>query len=196
MLTPFPGKAFICGHLSEFSCGHLHSFAPLKNRSVWGHHVLCTGTVLGSPLFPNPRAHHSSSMSSQVVVVHEMNVCRHTCHFTYATCKFLKDGCAWGWLRDLTGDSREARTVNARFRRSRIHAGSMKIIENGRNMTRMALLGLKLGQNECQRSCEFNAHPPESPKPHKKIKMADFGPAGERPKNRIKDPISNSRSTA
>ena len=115
-----------------------------------------------------------------------MTVFRNTCHFTYAKCKFLKDGCAWGWLRDLTDDSREARSVNASFRRSRIHAGSMKIIENGRNMTHMALLGLKLGQNECQRSCEFNAHPPESPKPHKKFKMTDFGPAGERPKKSCK----------
>ena len=60
----------------------------------------------------------------------------------------------------------------------------------------MAVLGLKLGQNECQRGCEFNGHPPDSPKTSYKFKMADFGPAGERPKNRIKNPISNSRSTA
>ena len=50
----------------------------------------------------------------------------------------------------------------------------MKIMENGPNMTHMALLGLKLGQNECQRDCEFNGHPLDRPKPHKKIKMADL----------------------
>ena len=94
------------------------------------------------------------------------------------------------------GVAREVGTPNACFRRSRIHAGSMKIMENGRNMTHMALLGLKLGQNECQRGCEFNGHPPDPLKPHKKFKIADFGPTGERPKNRIKNPISNSRSTA
>ena len=67
---------------------------------------------------------------------------------------------------DLTGIAKVTRTVNGGFRRSRIHAGSMKIMENGWNMTHMALLGLKLGQNECQRGCEFNGHPPDTPKPH------------------------------
>ena len=32
-------------------------------------------------------------------------------------------------------------------------------------MTHMALLGLKLGQSECQRGCESNGHPPDPPKP-------------------------------
>ena len=79
----------------------------------------------------------------------------------------------------LSGVVREARTVNGGFRRSRRGAGSMKIMENGPNMTHMALLGLELGQNECQRGCEFNGHPPDPLKPHRKFKMADFGPTGE-----------------
>ena len=94
------------------------------------------------------------------------------------------------------GVARGVGMPNACFRRSRMHAGSMKIMENGRNMTYMALLGLKLGQNECQRGCEFNGHPPDPLIPHKNIKINDFGPTRERPKNRIKNPISNSRSTA
>ena len=53
----------------------------------------------------------------------------------------------------------------------------------------MALLGLKLGQNECQRGCEFNGHPPDPLKQNKKFKMADFGPTGERPKKCIKNLI-------
>ena len=76
------------------------------------------------------------------------------------------------------GVAREVGTPNACFRRSRIHAGSMKIMENGRNRTHMALLGLKLGQNECQRGCEFNEHPPDPLKLNKKFKMADFGHPG------------------
>ena len=83
------------------------------------------------------------------------------------------------------GVAREARTVNVGFGRSRIDTGSMKIMENGRNITRMALPGLKLGQNECQRGCEFNGHLPDLLKPHKKFKMADFGPAGERLRGHI-----------
>ena len=97
---------------------------------------------------------------------------------------------------DLAGVAGEVRTVNGGFRRFRIDDGSMKIMENGWNITYMALLGLKLGQNECQRGCEFNGHPPDTLKPHIRFKMADFGPTGERPKNRIKNPVSNSRSTA
>ena len=77
------------------------------------------------------------------------------------------------------------RTVNEGFGRSLVDTGSMKIMKNGRNMTHMALLGLKLCQNECQRTAEFNGQPPD-PHPHthiekhKEFKMADFGPAGER----------------
>ena len=59
------------------------------------------------------------------------------------------------------GVAREVGMPNACFRRSRMHAGSMKIMENGRNMTHMALLELKLSQNECQRRCEFSGHPPD-----------------------------------
>ena len=72
------------------------------------------------------------------------------------------------------------------FRRSGIHAGCMEIMENDRNRTHMALLGLKLGQNECQRGCEFNGHPSNSLKPLRKFKMIDFGLAGGRPTNHIK----------
>ena len=125
-----------------------------------------------------------------------MAVFRKTHHFTEAKCKFPKDG----WIDDgswgLAGVAREARTVNAGFGRSRINAGSMKMMENGRNMNHMALLGLKLGQNECQRRREFDGNPPASPKPNKRFKMADFGSVGERQKNRIKNHISNSRSSA
>ena len=85
-------------------------------------------------------------------------------------------------LRDLTGVARKARTVNCCFRRTRIHAGFMRIMKNGRNMTHVAFLELKLGQNECQRRCEFHGHPPDPLKPHTKFKMADFGPTGERQK--------------
>ena len=42
--------------------------------------------------------------------------------------------------------------VNADFKGSRIDAGSMKIIENGRNTTHISLLGLKLGQSEVRGS--------------------------------------------
>ena len=125
-----------------------------------------------------------------------MTVFRKTCLFTYAKCKFTKDGGASGWPRDLLGVARGVGTINGGFRRSRIHIGATKIMENGRNMTHMALLALKLVQNECQRGCEFNGDPPDPPTPHEKFKMADFGPSGERPNNRIKHPVSNSRSTA
>ena len=81
------------------------------------------------------------------------------------------------------GVAGEARTVNAGFGRSRIHAGSMKIMENGQNMNYMALLGLKISQNECQRGCKSNGHLPDPPKPNRKFKIADFGPTGEWPKN-------------
>ena len=54
----------------------------------------------------------------------------------------------------------------------------MKIMENGSNMTHMALLGLKLGQNECQRGCEFNGHPPDPLKPHKNSKWPISGQPG------------------
>ena len=80
------------------------------------------------------------------------------------------------------GDSREAGTVSAGFGRSRRDTGSMKIMKNIRNRTHMAFLGLKLGQNEYHRGCEFNGHPPDPAKPHKEFKMVDFGPTGERPK--------------
>ena len=55
-----------------------------------------------------------------------MTLFRKTSHCIYAKCKFTKDGGAWGRFRDLTGDAREARTVNAGFRRYRIHVGAMK----------------------------------------------------------------------
>ena len=75
---------------------------------------------------------------------------------------------------------------NACFRRSRIDDGSLKIMENGWNMTRIALLRQKLDQCECQRGCDFNGHPPDPPKPHRKFTMSDFGPTGERQKKCIK----------
>ena len=188
-------SAFICVHLRSFAdtCGHLRS---LKNRSVLGHHFLCAGTVLGSPTCQNPRAHRSNLTPSKVVVLPTRNDSFQK-HMSFYL-REMQVSERWMCLRMAQGPygSREARTVNASFRRSRIHAGSMKIMENDRNMTHMALLGLKLGQNEWQRSCEFNAKPPESPKPHKKFKMADFGPTGERPTNHIKNSISNSQSTA
>ena len=109
-----------------------------------------------------------------------------TCHFTYTKWKFSTDGTLSGWIRGLAGVAREARTALGGFKRFRIHAESMKIMENGRNMTHIALLGLKVGQNECQRGCEFNGHLPDPLKPHKKFKMTNFGPTGERPKNHIK----------
>ena len=68
--------------------------------------------------------------------------------------------------------------MNDGFRKFRIDAGSMKIIENGPNVTHMALLGLKICQNECQRGCEFNGHPPDTIKPHEKSKWLISGQPG------------------
>ena len=94
-----------------------------------------------------------------------MTVFRKNCHSTSAKCKLPKDACVRRWLRDLTGVAREVRTVNDGFRRSRLDDGSLKIIEDGGNMTHMADLGLKLGQTEFQRGSEFNGHPPDPLKP-------------------------------
>ena len=138
----------------------------LKNRSVLGPHFLRAGAVLGSPTFQNPRAHRSNLIPSKAVVLPTRND-----SFQKSTSFYVrKMQVSERWLRDLMGDSREAGTVSAGFGRSRRDAGSMKIMKNCWNRTHMVLLGLKLGQNECQRGCEFNGHPPDPLNPHEKLK--------------------------
>ena len=77
-----------------------------------------------------------------------------------------------GWLRDVTTIARHASTVDGGLRRSWIHAGCMKIMGKSWNITGIALLRLKLGQNQWQCGCVFNGHPPVPLHPNKSLPNA------------------------